>query len=305
VCDGKQCDEQRISATEIAPIRLKCLLERSGNRYVSLSVILRGPHGTAINRVLKSVARVLVSHAQRIRSLDIHASVNASIPKFMHELPTVCNMECLKASSLEHNHLGFLLEGALDASRLQRVVIGGPYLGLASPDAAQAIILPSLKSLQCTVLSAEDLVRVVRIAATGALESLHLCLSNYAIEGFKLPLTDLSLICSLLEAIPYLSITLANASSEDERLVAALARLKVNRITFQTDSINSGFDGFIDVLSSLPAPNELLCSRVEAADAGDTGDSRLKNSQWTTFSVIDADWHASPTTSMARRRDLQ
>jgi len=307
MCHDMQSDKRLISATGIAPLRLKYLLERSGNRYVSLSVILRGPLGRTMHMAFEIIARVLVSHAQRVRSLNIHASVNACIPKLMRELPTLYNMEYLKASSLEYDNPGFVLEGAMDAPCLERAVIYGPYLSLASPDAVEAISLPSLKTLQCNVSSAEELVNAVRIAATGALKSLHICLSCFVDEDldFTPSPTDLSLICSLLEAMPVLSITIAKLHSDDERLVAALAQLKVNRITFQADAGHSDFDGFIDVLSSLPAPNELLCSRVEAADGGDIGDARWESSLWSTFSVIDTDWNASRVTGTVRRHDLQ
>jgi len=303
-CDDK-LDDERISARQIAPTRLAHLLERSGKRHVSLTVIMHGPSDQPKCRVIKAVAQGLISHARRVRSLDIHASDNAGIPIFMLQLPKLRNLRRLKASSSDLLHSGFLLEGALDAPRLKHVVVGGTILGLAKTNAVGTIGFPSMKTLQCTVSSAQALVNVVRIAATGALKSFHLCLSCDTEEGFMPSYTERSLVCSLLAEMPLSSITLANLWYEDRQLMEVFALPKVKRITFQSVPGSPGFDGgFVAVLNSIHAPNKLLFSRVEGVDGGGTAETRRKGLQWSTFSFIDTNWHTTQVPRTARRRDL-
>jgi len=304
ICEAKRRDERDILTHRIAPVRLEQLLQRSGQRYVSLAVIVHGTLDRIHGHVFKSVAEGLVSHAQRVHSLDIHASDNTCIPTFMRELPTLCNMKHLKASSLDQFNMGFLLAGALDAPRLEQVVIRDTLLSLASSDAVEAIRFPSLKALQCNVTSTEELVNAVRIATTGTLESLHLCLSNDTDEDIEPSSAEISLICSLLAEMPLLSIVMANLCEDDDQLMVALVQLKVDRITFQLVPSFQGFNAsFAAVLNSLPTPTELLCSRVEGVDLGSATDTNRMTGQWCTCSVMDAN-QAMPVTGTAYRRDL-
>ena len=307
-CECAICEDtlynKRRSSTQIAPTRLAQLLGRSGKRDVSLEIIIHGQLDYARDHVVAAIAEGLINHAQRVRSLYVHASDNVSIPKLVHQLPILGNMKHLKVSSLEENEIGFLLTGTLDAPRLEQVMIGGSLLGLASPEAVQAISLPSLKALQCTVSSAQELVDAVRIAATGSLKSLHLCLSCFVEEDFTMSLTNLSLICSLLAAMPLSSITMANMCSQDEQLIMAFAQLKVNHIIFQLFPGASDIDeSFTIIPSSLLAPTELIYSRVQAVDGGYTTNTLKESLRWFTFSVIDTN-HATLATGVAHRRDL-